>query len=113
MQIMVDQMKIALEEEQANLSVAAHRAKAHADMSQREEKYEVGDEVVPAMRHLCVNEHVPVKLRRRWIGPFSIVKVISLMAYRLNLPPNWRIHPVFHLSNLKRYYWSKEIERVE
>ena len=103
-QTMVDRMKTALEEAQANLSIAANRAKAYANASRREEKYEVGDEVVLAMRHLCVNEHLPVKLRRRWIGPFSIAKVISPMAYRLNLPPTWWIHPVFHVSSLKRYY---------
>ena len=74
-------MKTALEEAQANLSVAANRAKAYADASRREEKYEVGDEVVLATRHLRVNEHLLVKLRRRWIGPFSIAKVISPVAY--------------------------------
>ena len=110
---MVDRMKIALEEAQANLSVAANRAKAYADVSQREETYEVGDEVVLAMRHLRINEHLPIKLRRRWIGPFSIAKVISSVAFRLNLPPHWRIHLVFHVSSLKRYYQSEEFERVE
>ena len=78
-----------------------------------EAKYEVGDEVVPAMRHLCVNQHLPVKLRRRWIGPFSIAKVISPVAYWLNLPPTWQIYLVFHASSLKRYYQSEEFGRVE
>ena len=54
-------MKTALEEAQANLSVAANRAKAYADASRHEEKYEVGDEVVLATRHLCINEHLPIK----------------------------------------------------
>ena len=65
------------------------------------------------MRHLCVNEDLLVKLRRQWIGPFSIAKLISPMAYRLDLPPTWRIHPVFHVSNLKRFHRSEEFERVE
>ena len=39
-------MKTALEEAQANLSIAANRAKAYADASRRKEKYEVGNEVV-------------------------------------------------------------------
>ena len=112
-QTMVDRVKPALKEAQANLSVVANRAKAHANASRQEEKYEVGNEVILAMRHLHVNEHLPVKLRRRWIGPFSIVKVISPVAYRLNLPPKWQIHPVFHVFNLKRYYRSEEFERVE
>ena len=65
------------------------------------------------MRHLRINKHLLVKLRRRWIGPFFIAKVISPVAHRLNLPPHWRIHLVFHVSNLKRYYQSEEFERVE
>ena len=47
----------------------------------------MNDEVVLATRHLHVNEHLLVKLRRRWIGPFSIAEVISLVAYWLDLPP--------------------------
>ena len=112
-QTMVDRMKTALEEAQANLSVAANQAKAYADASQWAETFEVGDEVVLATRHLHVNEHLPVKLRRRWIGPFSIAKVILPVAYRLDLPPTWRIHPIFHVSNLKRFHGSEEFERVE
>ena len=50
-------------------------------------KYEVGNEVVLAMTNLRINKHLLVKLRHRWIGPFSIAKVISLVAYQLNLPP--------------------------
>ena len=87
-QTMVDWMKTALEEAQANLPVVDKSGESTvAYASRREEKYEVGDEVVLATRHLCINEHLLVKLRRQWIGPFSIAKVISPMAYRLNLPP--------------------------
>ena len=80
-------MKTALEGAQANLSIAADGAKAHANVSRQEDKYEIGNEVVLAMRRLCINEHLSVKLWRWWIGPFSISKMISPMAYRLNLPP--------------------------
>ena len=39
--------------------------------------------------------------------------MISLVGYRLNLPPIWRIYPIFHGSNLKRFHRSKEFEREE
>ena len=77
------------------------------------EKFDAGNELVLTMRHLHINEHLPVKLKRRWIRPFSIVKVISPMAYWLKLPPIWQIHSVFHVSNLTWYYQFEEFERVE
>ena len=54
-----------------------------------------------------------MKLRRHLIGPFSIAKVISLVAYWLDLLPILWIHPIFHVSNLKRFHPSEEFERVE
>ena len=32
---------------------------------------------------------------------------------RLDVPPAWRIHPVFHVNNLKRFNRSTEFVRVE
>ena len=53
-------MKIALEEAQANLTVAQSRAKSQADRSRRNEKFEVGDEVVLSTRNICVNRSICV-----------------------------------------------------
>ena len=54
-QTIVDRMKTALEEAQVNLSITQHRAQAYANKSRRDEKYEVGDEVVLTTRHLPVS----------------------------------------------------------
>ena len=35
------------------------------------------------------------------MGPFRITEVIGQQAYRLALPEDWKIHPVFHVSLLK------------
>ena len=44
------------------------------------------------------------KLAPRYIGPFEIRSKVSEVAYRLMLPPelSW-IHPVFHVSILRKY----------
>ena len=83
------------------------------DRSRRDEKYEVGDKVVLSTRHISANQQLPSKLRRRWIGRYRVAKVISPVAYGLDLPPAWRIHPIFHVSNLKRFHRSTEFEREE
>jgi len=38
-----------------------------------------------------------VKLAPRCYGPFLITQVISLVMYKLVLPHQWTIHPVFHV----------------
>ena len=44
------------------------------------------------------------KLTPRYIGSFEILERIGVVAYRLALPPDIsQVHPVFHVSMLKRY----------
>ena len=112
-QQMVNRMKTALEEAQANLSLAQNWAREYANRSRRDETFEVGQAVVLLTRHLYVDQHLPSKLRRRWIGPYKIAKVISPVAYRLDLPPAWRVHPILHVSTLKHYNQSTEYVPVE
>src|SRR6266404_3338284 len=48
--------------------------------------------------------HQKAKLTPKRLGPFKIVQEISPVAYRLELPPSWRIHNVFHASLLTPYH---------
>ena len=44
------------------------------------------------------------------MGPFTITKIVSPAAFRLDLPPGWQIHPTFHASNLKAYIRHPDFE---
>ncbi len=48
--------------------------------------------------------HQKAKLTPKCLGPFKIIQEISPVAYRLELPSNWRIHNVFHASLLTPYH---------
>ena len=48
------------------------------------------------------------KLAPKREGPFKIIKVISPVVYRLKLPDQWRIHPMFHASLLTPFNETEE-----
>jgi len=43
------------------------------------------------------------KLSPRRYGPFKVLKQISLVTYRIELPPSMKIHNVFHIDLLIPY----------
>jgi len=66
------------------------------------EQYSIGDQVWLEGKHLRF-PHQKTKLNPKRYGPFKIIKMISSVAYQLQLPPSWKIHPIFHASLLSPY----------
>jgi len=63
---------------------------------------QVGDLVWLSTKHLSLKVAGSRKLMRRYIGPFPIIKVVNPAAYKLQLPPQLKVHPVFHISELSK-----------
>lgn len=38
------------------------------------------------------------KLTQQYVGPFRIIEKIGRLAYKLEVPGDWRIHPVFSVA---------------
>ena len=42
------------------------------------------------------------KLDPKFYGPYKVVQKIDFIAYKLELPPSFHVHPVFHVCCLKK-----------
>ena len=64
----------------------------------------MGDEVLLSTKNLLVRVAAggSRKLGPLSCGPFTILAKLT-SAYKLDLPPHMRVHPIFHVSQLKLY----------
>ena len=78
--------------------------KQNADKHRREKEFKVGDWVylrLQPYRQNSVAFRKNLKLSPRYYGPFHIIERVGAVSYKLKLPERSKIHPVFHVSNLK------------
>ena len=47
------------------------------------------------------------KLSPKYYGPYNVLQTIGTMAYKLELHASSRVHPVFHVSCLKKVIGDK------
>jgi hypothetical protein len=60
-----------------------------------------GDKVSVVTTNLFLRGQPNRKLRDRQLGPFSVEEQIGKHSYGLKLPATVRLHPVFHVNNLR------------
>jgi hypothetical protein len=88
------------------LREAQERQVKYANEHRRFLTFKEGDQVLLSMKNtnMPIDRNRPTKkLTPRFAGPYTVTQVISSTAYKLDLPSNMKIHPVFHVSLLKPY----------
>jgi hypothetical protein len=79
--------------------------KHQADKGRTERTFAVGDSVFLKLQPYIQSSVAPRahhKLLFKYYGPYQVLERVGIVAYRLALPESSRIHPVIHVSQLKK-----------
>jgi hypothetical protein len=99
----VVRMREALDVARGHLKNSQERQSRYADRHRRDARFSVGDQVLLSTEGLQLR-NFNNKLCSRFVGPFTITKVINANAYELALPPQLQaLHPVFNITRIKPY----------
>jgi hypothetical protein len=110
----IEKAEEKVEKVRENLRIAQSRQKSYADKRRSELTFAVGDRVYLKVSPLRGTKRFLVKgkLALRYVGPYQITKRIGSLTYQLTLPETMTgVHPVFHVSQLKKS--EKEVEEKQ
>eukprot|EP00253_Pinus_taeda_P007842 PITA_07842 len=95
---------------QENLHQAQNRMKQQVDQQRSERQFQEGDQVflwLQPYKQTSLKDKGCQKLSPKFYGPYQVLQRIGEVAYKLALPPTAKIHPVFHVSCLKKVIGNK------
>ena len=96
------------------LESAQAKMKAYSDAKRSAREFQKGDLVylkLQPYRQVTVAIRKNLKLAAKFYGPYEVIEKIGSVAYRLALPERSRVHPVFHVSQLKKAIGQAKVQK--
>src|ERR1044072_5787366 len=103
----------ALKQLKHHLERAQNHMAKYANAHRRNHNFTVGDWVylkIRPHRQNSMPSRLHPKLAARFYGPYLVTKQVGTVAFQLRLPPSARIHPVFHVSQLKKAIGGHQVQ---
>jgi hypothetical protein len=80
--------------------------KNQANKGRTDSQFDVGDMVFLKLHPYIQFSPPPPRCKSevsfKFFGPFKVLQRVGSVAYKLDLLPSLSVHPVFHVSKLKR-----------
>mgnify|MGYP002655140599 CR=1 FL=1 len=92
-----------LAEAKACMEAALQRSADYYNRNKRDVTFLPGQLLMLSTKNLRKLAQGSRKLLPRYIGPFTVVRMVGKTAVELRLPSDMRIHPTFHVSLVRPY----------
>ncbi|KAJ9564989.1 hypothetical protein OSB04_000955 [Centaurea solstitialis] len=94
---------------------AQQQMKKYADQKRKDQEFQVGEWVFLKLRphrQQTIARRINQKLSPRYYGPFPVLSRIGRVSYKLKFPNTTKVHPIFHISQLKKAVGDYQVETL-
>ena len=70
------------------------------------QSFVLGDKVLLSTHNLHMMRPSK-KLENCWYSPFKVLETVGTHTYQLDLPTGWKMHPIYHITQLEPFQGRK------
>jgi len=95
------------------LQIAQNKMIINANKKRSDRSFEVKDYVylkLQPYRQQFISHKSSKKLAANYYGLYQVISKVGTVAYKLDLPTAYMVHPVFHVSQLKKHVGNQIVQ---